>query len=121
LQKPGDILYSYIFKPDFLDGINDNNPTSPNSFILYQNYPNPFNPVTNIKFRIAERANVKIIIYNSLGKEIDKLTDNEFSPGEYNITWDAKDNNGKPQPSGVYFIQIISNKFNKTIKSLLLK
>ncbi len=121
LQQPGDILYSYVFKPDFLDGVRDIKPILPNGFQLYQNYPNPFNPVTNIRFRIADKTNVKIKIFNSLGKEIKIIRDNEFTPGEYNIQWDARDKEGKSLPSGIYFIQFISNQFNKTIKSLLLK
>lgn len=121
LQGPGDIYYSYIFKPDFLSVIKGEEPTAPNTFQLFQNYPNPFNPCTNIKFSIAERTNIKIKIYNALGKEIEVLKDNEFSPGEYDINWDARDKEGKPLPSGMYFIQLISNRNNKTIKSLLLK
>jgi hypothetical protein len=120
-QNTGDIFFSHIYKPAFLNGIKDYKPTSPNSFQLYQNYPNPFNPETTIKFKISERTKIQIKIYNSLGKEIEILKDNEYSPGEYNINWDARDNNGKLLPSGVYFIQFISDKFNKTIKSILLK
>ena len=50
----------------------------PSEFKLEQNYPNPFNPSTIIKFGIPERTNVKIKIYDLLGREVTTLLNQEL-------------------------------------------
>ncbi|MEJ2613727.1 MAG: hypothetical protein P8Z35_02100 [Ignavibacteriaceae bacterium] len=48
-------------------------------FVVEQNYPNPFNPKTSIVVELMEDTQVKIIIYNLEGKEIEKLYDGSIS------------------------------------------
>ena len=74
------------------------------SYSLLQNYPNPFNPVTNIKFSIPVNGNVKVIIYNVLGKEEIILLDRQIPSGSYTASWNASGFS-----SGVYFYRIIAN------------
>ncbi|MBL7105953.1 MAG: T9SS type A sorting domain-containing protein [Bacteroidales bacterium] len=88
----------------------------PESFALYQNFPNPFNPTTKIKFDILKTSDVKLIIYNSLGKEIGKLVNEKLQPGTYNV--DFKGNN---HPSGVYFYKLITDEFIDVKKMVLVK
>jgi hypothetical protein len=95
--------------------VGDENNT-PLSFELYQNYPNPFNPSTTIEFDIPEKTNVKLIIYDILGREVKKLIDKELDPGKYKVNFDAKD-----LSSGVYFYTLKTSKFTKTNKMLLIK
>ena len=101
----------------------------PISYELYQNYPNPFNPTTKIKFSIpsnvkSETSNVKLVVYNVLGKEAATLVNEKLSPGTYEVEW-----NGSNYPSGVYFYKLtISDPetssgliFNETKKMMLMK
>jgi hypothetical protein len=93
----------------------------PEGFSLYQNYPNPFNPSTKIKFDIpsnvkSEKANVKLIIYNALGREITILVNEQLNPGTYEVEWDAGN-----FPSGVYFYKLEVCDFVQTKKMLLVK
>jgi ligand-binding sensor domain-containing protein len=88
----------------------------PTEYALYQNYPNPFNPSTTIEFDIPEKTNVKIIIYDILGREIETLIDKELEPGKYKINFTATN-----LPSGVYFYTLKTPKFTKTNKMLLIK
>jgi hypothetical protein len=73
----------------------------PTKFSLYQNYPNPFNPTTTIEFDIPERTNVKLTIYDILGREVETLIDKELEPGRYKLNFTATN-----LPSGVYFLYI---------------
>jgi hypothetical protein len=73
----------------------------PRKFSLYQNYPNPFNLMTTIEFDIPERANVRLIVYDILGREIEKLLDKELEVGRYRVNFDAKG-----LPSGIYFYRL---------------
>jgi len=88
----------------------------PTKFALYQNYPNPFNPTTTIEFDIPERTNVKLIIYDILGREVETLVNKELEPGKYKINFTATN-----LPSGVYFYTLRTPKFTKTNKMLLIK
>jgi hypothetical protein len=88
----------------------------PGSFHLSQNYPNPFNPKSNIKFQIAKLADVKLFIYNVLGKEIAVLVNEQLKPGTYEVEWDASNS-----PSGVYFYKLIASEYTETRKMVLIK
>ena len=84
-------------------GINQISSEVPIEFSLLQNYPNPFNPATTIRFAIppnvkSEMSNVKIIIYDALGREVQTLVDENLSPGTYEVEFD-----GSNFPSGVYY------------------
>ena len=41
----------------------------PSVYSLEQNYPNPFNPTTIINFSIPKSADVRLAIYDALGRE----------------------------------------------------
>jgi photosystem II stability/assembly factor-like uncharacterized protein len=97
-------------------GINNINTQLPKSFSLYQNYPNPFNPVTRIKFDIPKSSNVKLVIYDVLGREVEILFNESKKPGTYEVNWD-----GSKYASGVYFYKLITDEFVETKKMVLLK
>ena len=96
----------------------------PKDFSLQQNYPNPFNPNTIIRFKVSANNFTSLIVYNSLGKEIETLVNQILQPGEYEISWNASG-----YPSGVYFYQLIvsdasaslSTGFTDTKKMVLMK
>lgn len=88
----------------------------PKKFKLNQNYPNPFNPITIIEFDIVKSGNVKITIFDILGKEIVNLVDQELQAGSYQVDWDAIN-----YPSGMYFYTIETNNYSETKKMVLCK
>jgi minor extracellular serine protease Vpr len=88
----------------------------PKSYALNQNYPNPFNPSTTIEFDIPERTNVKLVVYDILGREVETIIDKELKPGKYKINFTATN-----LPSGLYFYTLKTPKFTKTNKMLLIK
>ena len=57
------------------------NPETPVNFYLTQNFPNPFNPVTKINYGLAKSSDVKLIVYDLLGREAAVLV-NEFKTPE---------------------------------------
>ncbi len=90
-------------------------------FYLSQNYPNPFNPVTKIKFTIpangkGQMANVKLVIYDIQGREIEQLLNNPMVSGSYEIEW-----NGSKYASGVYFYRLEANGYSDVKKMVLIK
>lgn len=85
-------------------------------FSLSQNYPNPFNPSTAIEFSVKETAAVSIAVYDVLGREIERIVNENLSPGKYKIQWDAS-----AYPSGIYYYMLKTNVFSETKKMILLK
>ncbi len=96
-------------------GVSDENIVV-SKFELEQNYPNPFNPSTVIKYQTAERSNVTLTVYNSIGREISTLL-NEVKPkGTFTIEFD-----GSNLPSGIYFFRLQAGTFTDTKKMVLLR
>jgi len=81
--------------------------TSTLNFELFQNYPNPFNPSTSITYELRNEVNVKLIIFDALGRWIKNLVNENHKSGVYCINWNGVDDHGAQVPSGVYFIQLI--------------
>ena len=89
----------------------------PVDYFAEQNYPNPFNPETRIRYGLPEPGQVKIAVYNILGREVAVLADDFKSQGIHTAVWKA-DN----QPSGIYFYYLqAGDEFNAKGKMLLLK
>ncbi len=99
-----------------LTGINTISNEVPESFALEQNYPNPFNPSTNIKFSIPENSFVQLIVYNSLGMEVETLVNENISRGVYEYKWNALS-----YASGTYFCRLITKDFSDIKKMILIK
>jgi hypothetical protein len=94
---------------------------NPDEFKLYQNYPNPFNSQTTFQYDVAEVTSVKIYIYNTLGQLVKTIDQGENSVGTHTVEWDGKNDDGDTLSSGVYFYQLRTKDFNKTMKMLLVK
>ncbi|MDE3058063.1 MAG: T9SS type A sorting domain-containing protein [Bacteroidota bacterium] len=51
-----------------LTGVAQSHPATPVEFRLFGNYPNPFNPSTTIKFSMSKASNVKLEVFDILGR-----------------------------------------------------
>ena len=94
---------------------------SPDEFKLYQNYPNPFSSQTTFQYDVAEATSVKIHIYNTLGQLVKTIDRGDNGIGTHTVEWDGKNEDGDTLSSGVYFYQLRTKDFNKTMKMLLVK
>ncbi len=77
---------------------------NPDNFALSQNYPNPFNPNTTIEFNIPRQGDVKLIVYDILGKEINTLINKNLDAGNYSVNFA-----GTGLSSGIYFYTLKYN------------
>ncbi len=92
----------------------------PKEYKLEQNFPNPFNPKTKITYQIPEGGFVSLKIYDSLGKEVATLVNEEKNVGRYEIEFDGNSlKNGLS--SGIYFYELRINEFVDIKKLILLK
>ena len=96
--------------------------TQPLEFSLSQNYPNPFNPTTRIRYTLPANYNsiVRLEVYDILGHKVSTLVNKKQKAGNYEIEFSANSGNHH-LASGVYFAQLRTGNFSKTISLLLLK
>ena len=53
------------------------------AFRLKQSFPNPFSSKAVVPFGVKEQANVKIVVYDVLGRRVATLTDRVYEPGQH--------------------------------------
>jgi uncharacterized protein (DUF1501 family) len=85
-------------------------------FKLEQNYPNPFNPTTKIIYNVPVETNVRLTVYDEVGRQVRELFDGVRSPGRHEATFDATG-----LASGTYFYRIQAGNFVETRKMLLVR
>ena len=90
-------------------------------FVLKDNYPNPFNPVTTLRYEIAVNTNVKITIYDMMGRLVKILTDKMEMAGYKSIKWNGTNDRNEPVSAGLYLYTIQAGDYIKTRKMVLIK
>jgi len=113
----------YVIKTNFIiTGVQNTNTVNsvPDKYELSQNYPNPFNPSTNLEFAIPrderrETQDVKLVVYNALGKVIQTLVNEKKNAGSYKVEF-----NGNNLSSGTYFYSLSVNGNIVSTKSMIL-
>lgn len=88
----------------------------PQEYQLSQNYPNPFNPSTTIEFSVPNQSNVKVVVYDALGNQLDIIYDGLTEAGTYKVMWEASN-----YASGIYFYRMETDNFVQVKKMLLMK
>ncbi len=86
----------------------------PTEFALAQNYPNPFNPKTGVRYQVPGVSDVKLVVYDLLGREVATLVDETQQAGRYEVDFD-----GSGLASGVYVYRITAGSFVQARKMLL--
>ncbi len=86
------------------------------------NWPNPFNPTTEILFTLPMDSPVTLRIYDPQGREVRRLLDGALqAASEIRLTWDGRNDDGNPLPSGIYLYEVEAGEYRATRKMTLLK
>lgn len=88
----------------------------PKEFSLAQNYPNPFNPSTTIHYEVPTASEVRIEVYDLLGKRVSVLVNEQKTVGKYTIQFNASG-----LSSGMYFYRMIAGGKVFVKKMMLIK
>ena len=86
------------------------------TFELKQNFPNPFNPTTTIQFSVPVSGQVRLTLFDVIGKERATLIDQSMAAGSYQYHLNAS-----TLPSGVYYYRLQSADAVLVKKLLLVK
>lgn len=88
----------------------------PTAIALDQNYPNPFNPATMIPYALPEAGQVRITVYDMLGREMGVLVNGRQEAGYHTVRFDASN-----LSSGAYFARMTTGSFVKTVRLMLVR
>jgi hypothetical protein len=93
----------------------------PTEFALQQNYPNPFNPTTTIRFSLPTNQQVKLEVFDIIGRLVKTIVNKDVPAGQFEVSWDGKDNNGMQVTSGMYLYRLQAGSYSSLKKMVLLK
>lgn len=88
----------------------------PRTTALHQNFPNPFNPTTSIQFDLAQAGPVRLDVYDSLGRLVKSLVDEERPAGTHAVRFDAS-----KLASGLYLYRLSTSERSVARTMLLIK
>jgi hypothetical protein len=96
----------------------------PRDYYLEQNFPNPFNPKTGIRYQVPALSgvegsgvsDVKITVYDMLGREVAVLVNERKEAGQYQVTFD-----GSGLASGAYIYRLTAGSYAQTRHMVLVK
>jgi len=88
---------------------------------LSPNYPNPFGGATTLRYSLPERAEIKVAVFNQLGRQVRLLVAGTREAGTHTVVWDGTDDSGVRLPSGVYLLRLNTGKQSSVRSTTLLK
>lgn len=95
---------------------NEEEPELASEYKLHQNYPNPFNPTTVISYQLPVNSEVRLEVFDMLGRNVATLINNEQkSAGSHQVTFEAGN-----LSSGVYIYRLSTNNGQQFTRKMLL-
>lgn len=88
----------------------------PVEFALEQNYPNPFNPVTTVEFALPEMSEVRLEVFDVLGRRVQTLVNGPMDAGYHSVQFNAE-----RLASGIYLYRIHAGAYTKVQRMVLMK
>ncbi len=87
----------------------------PAAFALAANYPNPFNPRTMVPFDVARPTQVRLAVFDTLGREVAVLLDAHLTAGQHSVPFHAAS-----LPSGSYLIALLADGRRVDVRAVVL-
>lgn len=88
----------------------------PDAFGLHQNYPNPFNPSTVIRYQLPESGDVRLDVFDMLGRNITTLVNRRMDAGYHSVTFDASG-----LSSGIYIYRFRAGEYTESQTMMYVK
>ena len=81
-------------------------PTPNAALYLDENFFNPNNQPLGMEARVDTAGQVKILVCNIAGEEVEKLVDQYLNAGNYRFSWDGHNSSGVVAGNDIYFVVI---------------
>lgn len=93
----------------------------PESLTLWPTYPNPFREQTTIEYTLPEAGDVRLEVYDLLGRRVQVLSDGRHEEGLHRVVWNGRDGGGAPAASGLYIVLLQANGTTRSRKMTLVR
>ena len=93
----------------------------PTEIVLHPNHPNPFNGQTKITFGLPSAGPARLVVHNVLGQRIRTLLEEPLEAGSHAVTWDGRDDAGRPAGSGVYVLSLAVGSEWRRLRMVLIR
>ncbi|MBN1783165.1 hypothetical protein JW948_18665 [bacterium] len=87
---------------------------------LNGNYPNPFNPTTMIRFELSCPCDVRLSVFDILGRCVFEVRENRDA-GTHAVLWDGTDLSGRPLPGGMFFCRLETGEYRAVRKMVMVR
>jgi len=77
-------------------------------FTMDSVYPNPFNPSTTVRLYIPQGSDLDLAVYDVQGRKVRSLHTGGISGGWHTLVWDGRNDAGRGQASGMYFLRAVN-------------
>lgn len=91
------------------------------AYVELRNHPDPFNPRTTLSFSLDREGPATLRIVDLKGRRVRTLEAGRLPAGDHALVWDGRDDDGSPQPAGVYLARLETAGFTTVEKMTLLK
>lgn len=102
--------------PNIVTSVPDGRKSVPATFALFEAYPNPFNPSTVIGYHLPVASDVRLSVFDILGREVRSLVSERQPAGRYNVVFDAYG-----LSSGVYIARIEAGAFTASKRCMMIR
>jgi hypothetical protein len=88
----------------------------PREFALETVYPNPFATTATIRFALPQEADVDVVVFDLLGREVARLVDATRPAGFHEVQWD-----GDGAAVGTYVVRFSTEGFAASRRVVLVR
>jgi len=86
----------------YREGLLEPEPTTPENVLGFdQNFPNPFNRTTTLRYSLPKTMQVRLTVFDMLGKEVARLAEGVQYTGTYTQVF-----NSNNLPAGIYYARL---------------
>lgn len=101
--------FEYAYSAHYDPGLTGSGQADRPIAVSLTTFPNPLymssGPAT-VRYDVDRTGEVKLVLYNVLGRKVRTLVDGTHSRGTFTTTWDGRDDGGRRVASGVYFCRM---------------
>jgi len=95
--------------------------STPRVLSLSPGRPTPFVTSTLIAYELFTATNVRLVVYDAQGRRVRGLVEGVLQlPGPYAVSWDGRDDGGRPVRAGVYFTRLEGQGAAQTLRTVKL-
>lgn len=79
-------------------------------------YPNPFRGTSALSFEMAREGELSLEVYDLRGARVRTLARGTHPAGRHSLTWDGRDDTGRPLPAGLYMVRMTAEGYQGRMK-----